>query len=234
MERQALYITDVPKDYSTIPAGVGDALPRCLVFIPYVHEGSVVGVAEFASFKMLQRFELDFLEQMAPMVAAGIFSVRVEGQTRALLLRSQEQTELLRSQEEELRQNLEELQAVQEDASQQKEAMENYVSAIKDVMNYAEYDVQGKVVAIGDQHLFATGRTRDQELGSFFYQGIKVEGWGVPEFEAFWNSVLKGKGSWLRAEAEAFGQRVQVWEVYIPIRRSNGTVERVVKFSHAV
>lgn len=234
MERQALYITDVPKDYSTIPAGVGDALPRCLVFIPYVHEGSVVGVAEFASFKMLQRFELDFLEQMAPMVAAGIFSVRVEGQTRALLLRSQEQTELLRSQEEELRQNLEELQAVQEDASRQREAMENYVSAIKDVMNYAEYDVQGKVIAIGDQRLFAAGRTRDQELGSFFYQGIKVEGWGVPEFEDFWKSMLAGKGGWLRAEAEEFGQRVQVWEVYIPIRRSNGTVERVVKFSHAV
>lgn len=233
MERQVLCITDVPKEYPAIPAGVGDAPPRCLVFVPFIHENNVVGIAEFASFKVLRGFELSFLEQLAPMVAASIFSVRVGVQTRMLLERSQEQTELLSSQEEELRQNLEELQAIQEDATRQKEAMESYLGAIKSAMNYVEYDTRGRIVAISDQYLFSTGRSREHVLGLPFYVGLEVDGWGVPEFEEFWAEVLKGKSRWLRAEVEEFGQRVEVREVYIPVLNAEGKVERVIKFSHA-
>lgn len=233
MERQVLFITDVPKDYPAIPAGVGDAPPRCLVFVPFIHEGNVVGIAEFASFKLLREFEVNFLAQSAPMVAASIFSVRVGAQTRTLLEHSQEQTELLSSQEEELRQNLEELQAIQEDATHQKQAMESYIEAIKGAMNYAEYDAQGRVIAISDQYLFGAGKSHEQVLGTYFYEGLDVMGWGVPEFEAFWQSVLTSKCQWLRAEVETFGKRVAVREVYIPVRSAQGTVDRVIKFSYA-
>lgn len=233
MERQVLCVTDVPSDYPLIPAGVGDAPPRCLVFVPFIHENNVVGIVEVASFKVLRDFEQSFLEQAAPMVAASIFSVRVGMRTRTLLERSQEQTELLSSQEEELRQNLEELQAIQEDATQQKEIMESYLGAIKSALNYVEYDPQGRVVAISDQYLFSSGRSREQVLGTQFYAGLEVAGWGVREFEEFWAKVLKGKGQWLRAMVEEFGKRVEVREVYIPVLNADGEVERVIKFSHA-
>lgn len=233
MERQVLCVTDVPDGYPAIPAGVGDAPPRCLAFVPFIHENHVVGIAEFGSFEVLGDFKLTFLEQAAPMVAASIFSVQVGVQTRALLERSQEQTELLSSQEEELRQNLEELQAIQEDATRQKESMENYLGAIKLAMNYVEYDVRGRTVAISNQYLYSTGRSREQVIGLPFYDGLEVEGWGVPDFESFWQSVVQGKSRWLRAEVEEFGRRVKVREVYIPVLTAEGKVERVIKFSHA-
>lgn len=233
MERQVLFITDVPADYPAIPAGVGDALPRCLVFVPFIHENNVVGIAELASFKVLERFEVEFLEQTAPVVASSIFSVRVGVQTRALLQHSQEQTELLSSQEEELRQNLEELQAIQEEATRQKGEMESYINAIKRTMLYLEFDLEGKVVAASDQYLFGYGVTREQILGTHFHEGVRVEGWGEAEFAVFWDALLEGKSQWLRAVIATREGEIEAHEVYIPLCNASGSVWRVIKFSHA-
>ena len=57
---------------------------------------------------------IEFLEKAGGFVASVINSVTVAQKMRDMLMETQAQTERLKSQEEELRQNLEEMQATQE------------------------------------------------------------------------------------------------------------------------
>ena len=52
LEKNTLYITDVPDDYMDIESGLGDAKPKCLLIVPLKSEEKILGEIELASFNL--------------------------------------------------------------------------------------------------------------------------------------------------------------------------------------
>lgn len=115
LEREPIYLTEVPESYIRITSGLGDAAPRCIYIVPIKTQEEVVGVIELASFNELRDFEKQFIHKAAENIASAIVSARTTQRIKTLLEESQMQAEQLRAQEEEMRQNMEELQATQEE-----------------------------------------------------------------------------------------------------------------------
>lgn len=115
LEKQKLYMTEVPDGYLTIHSGLGEATANCLLIVPLVVNNEVFGMLEVASFKEFEDYEVDFIERLGEAIAATLSTVKVNERTTNLLVESQYMEEQLRAQEEEMRQNMEELQATQEE-----------------------------------------------------------------------------------------------------------------------
>jgi methyl-accepting chemotaxis protein len=115
LEKDTIYITELPADYIRITSGLGKATPRCILIIPLKTNDTVVGAIEMASFTEIPAYKISFLEKIGESIAATIVSARVNQQTAKLLNEFQIMNEQMRSQEEEMRQNMEELQATQEE-----------------------------------------------------------------------------------------------------------------------
>ncbi len=115
MEKQVIYMTDVPQNYIKITSGLGEALPRCVLLVPMMLEDQVLGVTELASFKPFEQYQIDFMKRVAENMASTFMSARTSMRTQKLLKESQIQAERLRAQEEEMRQNMEELTATQDE-----------------------------------------------------------------------------------------------------------------------
>ena len=115
LEKDKIYITDVPRNYIEVTSGLGAATPRCLLIVPLKLNDVVHGVLEIASFSLYDEYEIEFIEKIAESIASIVSTMKINNKTKMLLQDSQEQSEQLRSQEEEMRQNLEELQATQEE-----------------------------------------------------------------------------------------------------------------------
>ena len=77
IEKQKIYLTEVPENYLQITSGLGDAKPRCLLLIPLRLENKVLGVLEIASLKILQEHEIVFVETIAESIASAISDVRI-------------------------------------------------------------------------------------------------------------------------------------------------------------
>jgi len=77
IEKQKIYLTEVPENYLQITSGLGDAKPRCLLLIPLSLENEVLGVLEIASLKILQEHEIVFVETIAESIASAISDVRI-------------------------------------------------------------------------------------------------------------------------------------------------------------
>ena len=115
LEKQRIFLKEVPDSYIHITSGLGDATPKCVLIVPLVHEEKVEGIIELASFNILKEHEIEFVEKLAGSLAAYVAGNRINLKTKILLEKFQQQSEELQAQEEEMRQNMEEMQATQEE-----------------------------------------------------------------------------------------------------------------------
>ena len=128
LEKEQVYMTKVPDDYTHITSGLGGATPGSVLLMPLLTNETIVGVMELASFKPFTPAQIEFIKTAAENIAASIVSSRTTERVKRLLQESQQQAEEMKAQEEEMRQNMEELQATQEEMSRKNADVEKLLA----------------------------------------------------------------------------------------------------------
>ncbi len=103
-------ITEVPDDYIRISSSLGDTHPANIVVSPFLHEGKVKGVVEFASHLVIDGNRLKLLEKSMESVGVAVSAIQVHQQINSLLEETRINNNTLQSQQEELRAVNEELE----------------------------------------------------------------------------------------------------------------------------
>ena len=170
LEKDTLYITDVPQEYITIISGLGEASPTSILIVPLMVNEEVYGVVEMASFDEYEPHEVEFMKKIAESIAATISNARINSKTQKLLAESTQMTEQMQAQEEEMRQNMEELQATQEEMDRKQRSMEGREARIKAVLNNA----LASYVSINEQGYVDFFNNNATE--TFAYGGEELEG----------------------------------------------------------
>jgi len=132
LQRDYIYVTDVPQDFVNITSGLGEATPSCILIMPLIYNDELTGAFEIASFHPLKKHEIEFSQHIAENIASVLVSVKNNERTKILLQEAKEQAEQLLSQEEEMKQNLEEMQATQEEMERKERHMKEHIEMIEE------------------------------------------------------------------------------------------------------
>ena len=125
LERQAIYRTHIPEEYTQIiQSSLAKAVPRHVLIIPFLYEDVVKGVIEIGSTQALSKIQREFVEQTMPSIGIAINTAESRSQMQVLLEQSQQQAEELQSQQNELQQTNEELQSQSEELQTQSEELQ--------------------------------------------------------------------------------------------------------------
>lgn len=232
MEKETIFLTEVPEDYVAITSGLGSANPRCVLLVPLKYEEKILGVIEMASFKVIEKHQIEFLEQIAESIASTISAVRINARTKFLLEQSQQQAEEMAAQEEEMRQNMEELQATQEESARKTGEIEGLLTSLNAASYIVEYDLSGTIINVNDAYLHRLGISRNQIIGTHHSGNVEMTERQKKEYGKFWDDLRNGKNKKIKTKINWDGKTVALIETYFPVADGDGVIVKVMKLAH--
>ncbi|GHN02697.1 hypothetical protein WSM22_41860 [Cytophagales bacterium WSM2-2] len=225
LEKDFIFITDVPKEYVRITSGLGYATPRNIVVAPLMIRDVFYGAIELGSFKILEPYQTDFLKKVCEIIASEIESIKNFEKTKLLLSESKTLTTELQSREEEMKQNLEELAITQEQTKRKQVEIDNYLAAINITIASAEFTIDGNFTTANDIFLKLLGYTNEELAGCGYLQLMPEES----SARMMWESLKLGKffsGEFRLRDKQ--GQESWLTGTFNPIIGLEGNIERIM------
>ncbi|BAP55540.1 response regulator receiver [Thioploca ingrica] len=124
VELQPILLVQIPDDYLHIGSGLGAAVPRNLIVVPFLYENTLKGVVEIGTFQELTPIQLEFLNQAMPNIGIAINTAQSREQMQVLLQQTQAQAKALQQQTAKLQAQQEELQQANEELQSQSEELQ--------------------------------------------------------------------------------------------------------------
>lgn len=239
LEKQPCRLTDIPRGYTSITSGLGDATPTDLLLVPFIYNEKVQAVFEVSGFNAFEKHHIDFLSKAGEFLASTLLSLKTTLKMESLLEQAQQQTETLRAQEEELRQNMEEMQATQEEVTRKSNQLNDVLIESKTVMEglnatmaSIEFTPAGVIQHANTNFLktmgYSLGDIKGQHHKMFVFEAEAESA----EYKKFWRRLAEGhaiQGVFVRKNSK--GESVSLNAIYSPVRNAKGEVFKVLKFA---
>lgn len=231
MEKELIYLADIPEDYLEIESGLGGARPKSLVICPLVAEEEVLGIIEMASFRSFEKYHITFLEKLSESIGSSLALTKINLRTKSLLAQSQQQTEKLAIQEKRMRKSVEKLQIAQEESAKKELEMTSILNAIKSTALVAEFDVNGMIIDINEK--FARLFNQSPEfLKGKQHAVISDMGFDKEEYKLFWNDLKNGIEKQKNTHIK-LPKGCDLWlsEYFTPILDKNGNAYKILNIA---
>lgn len=230
-ESETIFLTEIPSGYITIGSGLGENDPTCILIVPLKLNDEVYGVIELATFEPFEQYIVDFVEKIGVTIASTISTARVNIKTKQLLEASKFQADELSAQEEEMRQNMEELIATQEESARKSKEIENLISSLHSSSNIIEYDIEGFVISANDSILSLLGMRRENLLG---LNVKEIDTYVAATFEEFWNNLRRGISYKVKSVVKGLSGDLTMYETFIPITDEDDKVVKIMVIAYSL
>ncbi len=235
LEKEYILLTDLPDGYTYITSGLGEATPACLLMLPLIANDRIVGVMEIASFFVMEKYHLEFLLKLAENIASVILNIQTNENTKRLLKTSQEQTEQLKQQEEELRQNMDDLSDMQERILEQLADTKNLKKELEireDVFGHttilSESDIHGTITYVNDKLCSVSQYSRNELIGKA-HNIFRHPDTPPMLFKLMWQTIRQGKifQGIIKNKAKD-GTYYWVDATIVPVKNENGAIIKYI------
>ena len=229
LEKQSIYMTDIPENYLTITSGLGHSNPTHLLLAPLMIQDDVFGVVELASFNPIKSHEIELVENVAESIAITISSVKSNIRTAELLKESRQQAEVLAAQEEKNRQSMLELREIQEQAAKQAEKFISFTNSVNHTLIRAEYDTDGILQYANTKFLRKLGYFSNSEVEGkhiSMFLDDKDREW----FDEIWKRLSEGGKHYegYMKHMTKTGQDLWTMATYTCVRKDDGSVDKIL------
>ncbi len=228
LEKETIFINDVPEDFDNIGSGLGKSIPRSILIVPLMNNQVLVGLLEIESLKEIKKYQVQFVERIAETIASTISTVKTNVRTAQLLDKAKKQAEELEQQEEEMRQNMEEMQATQEEAAKREAELESLIEGFKKLMPVIEYDTRGSVIDVNDNYLKLFKSKKSQIIGKRHKADSFMNEIEQTKHKEFWKNLSDGQVAELLEYIKSGKDNYWLIEKFIPVKDTYGLVQKVI------
>ncbi|MCC5921871.1 MAG: PAS domain-containing protein, partial [Cyclobacteriaceae bacterium] len=238
-ERDTLFLSEIPEDYSYLFSGLGGSKPRFVVVVPVIYNDKILGVIEIGAFNEINDYKVEFLKKFTDSFGSTVSAVSTSEITKKLLADSQAKAKELATQEEAMRQNAEELQATQEELNRnlrqiEKEAAlnESILQAINKTNATLEMDLDGVITDVNDIYLSLMEYKKEEMIGKREKEFVTSDQLENNRYEMMWSSIRDGafnSGEFKRISKS--GKELWLTGTYSPIFDVDGVPYKIVQFA---
>jgi GAF domain-containing protein len=140
--KEILYLENLPQQNLSVSSSSGLLSATSVIVVPLSFNDKVYGVIELLFLTTLEFKYKDLLSRLSRNVATMLQSIQSNAKTKALLNDSIFQAEALRSAEEELRQNMEEINTIREDIENKNKNLAEQVALTTELLNQSQQQAE--------------------------------------------------------------------------------------------
>ncbi|MCS7296729.1 MAG: PAS domain S-box protein [Bacteroidia bacterium] len=200
-EKRLLRIHPVPAGYLRLRSGLGEAPPHTLLLIPLIFQDEAYGVVELAALEAFSPAAEPFLQKIGEHIGAALANFISREKLRALLSEEQSLRQVLEEKQAELLRSAQLMEEAQQKLIESQTQLASQISAIRSAALVVELDGQGRILYANEAFLETSGLS----LGKIRER---------PFTELVSDSELA------QALRESFRQRV-IWQGSLPLLTAN-------------
>ncbi len=185
-------VTKVPPDYVELATGLGKAAPNYIAVYPLMALDTLYGVIEIAKIKPFEDYELDFLSNISEIIASSLATVKINQETKKLLEQSQVATAQMRQKERELENTINRLEKIQKESEEQRFKLESIISALNEIVYYAEFTPGKKVITVNKQITEKLNIPYTQATEKTYFELFNIPVVEIDRHTKYWENVLNG------------------------------------------
>ncbi len=228
LEKETIFINDVPKDFNKITSGLGKSIPKAVLTVPLISNLQLVGVLEIESIKDIDPYQIAFVERISETIASTIATVKTNVRTAELLDKAKKQAEELEQQEEEMRQNMEEMQATQEEANKRESELMALIKGFEKMLPFITYDLKGKIISINELYLKIFKGRKAQFIGKQHKADLFMSEAEIQKHNEFWeqlnNGVVQESIEYIKSGKDEYWLK----EKFVPVRDRYGIITKIL------
>jgi two-component system sensor histidine kinase ChiS len=143
MDKKFIEIDNLTENYAALHSGLGKVALKHLVLAPLNINDQCIGVVELGSFRKIKGYRVSFIEKLMETFASTIITEQANIRLKKLIDRSSLQAKELAENEEQLRLNLEEIMATQEESARREDELIKLAeeSATREEMQNQEIEI---------------------------------------------------------------------------------------------
>ena len=234
LEKETIFLTEIPEDYFDISSGLIDMKPVCLLLVPLKIEKEIFGVIELVSVKVFNEFEVRFVEQLSEITATTLAAVRINEQTSRLLEQSRKQTEEMQKQEERMRMNMEALQKAQDESQRKESEITGILNAVNSSSLVAEFTLNGRFSYINEKLLTLFESPAELIIGKH-HSDFAVTDKYSDEYKQFWKDLREGTVITKTEKLRLFsGAEIWLEETFSAVMDNEGKPVKIINISHDI
>ncbi len=131
LEKDTIFITDVPENYIKISSGLGKENPKSILLVPLILNQKAYGVVELASLDIFPQYKIDFTEKIAETLASTIATIQINIQRSQLIEETRDKSDFEEQEKQELQKEIVKLKDDLKNISEEKKALLNQIEELK-------------------------------------------------------------------------------------------------------
>ncbi len=225
---------NLPPQNLAVTSSAGRISAKTVMVLPLMFNEKVYGVIELLFIKPLEDKYKELLNRLGRNIATMLQSIQASTKTKALLRESMLQAEALQSAEAELRQNMEKIQATQEEIQRVNSEMLLQNKAVEDTLLVIELLPDGKIVRCSDLYSSYTGYSHEELQVSNYIDLIKDE--EEKEEFAFTVHGFINKNIIQKEEKRHKKNGAIFWlqSTYYAVKDNKGQIQRIIKIAYDI
>jgi methyl-accepting chemotaxis protein len=227
LERQNIYLTEIPENYTLIESGFGNMEPKSLLIVPLIFNNDVQAVIELASIYEIEDYKIKFIESIGESIASTISNLKQTNQTNELLQQTQKQSKEIEEQRKTLEEKINTHRKQNRNLDKEILQLIEIIESIKSITYMVEYDLKGFIVDASRKTLEVLDAQRG-DLITKHHKHLVVDKNYDKTYENFWDELQNNKAQYITEKVLLKDKEVKLSQSYVPIRNTRRKIYRIL------
>ncbi len=227
LEKESIYLTEIPEKYTMIESGFGEEEPKSLLIVPLIFNNEVKAILELASINEIEEFKINYIKEIGESIASTISNLKHSEKTEELLVQTRKQSKEIEEQRKTLEEKINTHRRQNRNLDKEILQLIEIIESVKSITYMIEYDLDGIIVDVSGRVLNLFNINKKDIISTHHKEIVETQNY-EEKYKMFWEDLANNRSKSAKETFFFNGKKVKFSQEYVPIRNARRKIFRIL------